>query len=133
MSDRKMLVSADGKKLRLVEHVMRKIGDDITVTIDGVTGLARKNEKRGLTYVTVGETPMRVSAILEDGGSYTTEVWTPKEKAPVELDADGNPIKKERKPRAPKVAAVDPETGEVIEPVKKSRKPKAAEQEAAAA
>lgn len=125
------LVSADGKRVGLVEHVMRKVGDDIQVTIDGVTGLARKNEKRNLTYVTVGEVAMRVPTILEDGGVYTTEEWTPKTK-PVELDADGNPIKKERKPRAPKAEVVDPETGEVVAKPKKTRKPKVEEEEAAA-
>ena len=126
------LVSSDGKRIGLVEHVMRKVGDDITVTIDGVEGLARKNEKRSLTYGISGEVAMRVPTVLEDGGGYTTEEWTPKVKVG-ELDVDGNPIKKERKPRAPKELVIAPETGEISEPVKKSRKPKAVEQEAAAA
>lgn len=104
----KMLVSEDGKKIRLVAHVMRKVGDDIQVTIDGVTGLARKNDKRQLTYVTVGEEALRVPVVLVDGGVYTTEEYTPKAKAAPELDADGNPIVKARKPRAVKEPVLDP-------------------------
>lgn len=126
------LTSESGLNVLLVEHCMRKVGDDIEVTIDGVTGLARTNEKRNLTYVTIGETPMRVSAVLENGGVYTTKAWEPKAKPEPELDADGNPVKKERKPRAPKEPTVDAD-GNVVEPVKKTRKPKAADAEAAAA
>ncbi len=126
------LTNEAGLNVLLVEHVMRKVGTDITVTIDGVEGLARTNEKRNLTYVTIGETAMRVAAVLEDGGEYTTKEWEAKAKPEPELDADGNPVVKVRKPRVAKEPVVDAE-GNVVEPVKKVRKPKAVVAEAEAA
>jgi hypothetical protein len=116
---------------RLLPTSRCKSGRIINITVNGVPTEAVVNRTEKYTYFQVDGHDLSVTGVLEDGSVHTTEEYIPKVKAPVELDADGNPVKKVRAKAAPKLD----ENGEPVAKAERTRKPKAevVEEEAEAA
>jgi hypothetical protein len=120
----KTLTGTDGTVYLCTPHVMRKVGEDIDLVIDGVEQEARVNYARKITYVTLDGVGYRTMKVLDDGASFVSADWEPKAKAPKapKLDADGNPVA--RKPRTPKAPKDEAVAGEGAVKAKRTRKPK---------
>ena len=97
------------KPVRLNPYKTITGGTVITVSVDDVITEARVPGKGTYTYLTVGGVEYYVSAILADGGDYTTEDVV----VPPKVAKDPSAPKRTRKAKAVAVAVAEAEAEEV--------------------